>query len=225
MTAEPETASHTGATSPFTSAVPDFAARMAAAEGISTKREAIIRAALSMFAELGYQATSLRKLADRVGIEAGSLYNHISSKNDLLSDMVVFATGEVLTGVRELIATAPADAVARLRLAITAHVQFHCIQREQVLVLDRETRALSGENAENVLRARAEYEHLFHEIIQDGVDSGALRPHDVSLSTKAILRMGPGTATWFKPDGPSTAREVGEFYAGLFVDGLVTRPT
>src|SRR5665811_1135917 len=82
------------APSVFKTAIPDFAARMAAAEGISSKREAIIRAALSMFAEHGYQGTSLRKLADRVGIEAGSLYNHISSKNDLLSDMVVYATEE-----------------------------------------------------------------------------------------------------------------------------------
>lgn len=204
----------------FKTAIPDFASRMAAAEGISSKREAIIRAALSMFAEHGYQGTSLRKLADRVGIEAGSLYNHISSKNDLLSDMVVYATEEVLTGVQQLLETAPIEAAERLRVAITAHIEFHCIQREQVLVLDREFRVLTGENASKVMGTRVEYESVFRTIIEDGIATGAFRPHNVSLSSKAILRLGAGTAGWFRADGECTAREVGEYYADLFINGL-----
>src|SRR5262245_2395598 len=80
----------------FTSATPDFAARMVASEGGSPTREAIIRAGMNLFAEYGYHASTLRKLAEQVGIEAGSLYNHMASKNELLSDMLVFGTGEVL---------------------------------------------------------------------------------------------------------------------------------
>lgn len=199
---------------------PDFAARMAEAEGISTKREAIVRAALTMFATHGYQGTSLRRLADSVGIEAGSLYNHITSKNDLLSDMVVFATHEVLTGVRDRLETAPAEPADRLRVAITSHIQFHCVQREQVIVLDREFTVLSGENAEKVLAARAAYENVFREIVAEGIEGGAFRRHDAALSTKAILRLGPGTATWFHKNGPETAQQIGAFYAELFVRGL-----
>jgi AcrR family transcriptional regulator len=193
---------------------------MAAAEGISTKREAIIRAALTMFADHGYQGTSLRRLAESVGIEAGSLYNHITSKNDLLSDMVVYATNEVLAGVRQELKTAPSDPAERLRIAITAHIQFHCIQREQVIVLDRDFTALSGENAAKVAEAREAYEQVFREIVEDGIASGCFRRHNPSLSTKAILRLGPGTATWYRDAGPASAREIGAFYADVFLRGL-----
>lgn len=220
MSAEPAAATTVTAPSVFESAVPDFAARMAASEGISTKREAIIRAALTMFADHGYQGTSLRRLAESVGIEAGSLYNHISSKNDLLSDMVVYATHEVLAGVRQQLESAPSDPVGRLLVAITAHIQFHCIQREQVIVLDRDFTALSGENAGKVAEAREAYEQVFREIVDEGVSSGAFRPHDAALSTKAILRLGPGTATWYRAKGPASAHEIGAFYADIFLRGL-----
>jgi AcrR family transcriptional regulator len=209
----------------FESAVPDFAWRMAAAEGGSATREAIIRAGMNLFAEYGYHASTLRKLAERVGIEAGSLYNHMTSKSELLSDMLVFGTNEVLVGVRELLSTAPEDATERLRVAVTGHIQFHCIQREQVLVLDREFRALTGEYAAQTMRGREEYEDLFRQILEQGVQDGAFHPHDISLSSKAILRLGPGTAAWFRLDGRSSAREIGEFYADMMVRALVAPRT
>jgi len=206
----------------FESATPDFAARMAAAEGGSPTREAIIRAAMNLFAELGYHATTLRRLAERIGIEAGSLYNHISSKSDLLSGMLVFGTQEVLAGVRELLDTAPVGTTERLRVAVTAHIQFHCVQREQVLVLDREFRALTGEQAAQTMRSRTEYEKLFREIVEQGVREGVFHDHDVSLSTKAILRLGTGTAAWFRLDGRASAREIGDFYADMVIRALAT---
>jgi AcrR family transcriptional regulator len=211
--------------SPFDSGATDLAGRMAAAEGSSEKREAIIRAALALFAEFGYHATSLRRLADEVGIEAGSLYNHISSKSGLLREMLVFGTDELLVGVRSLVEAAPDEPSGRLRVAIAAHVRFHCIQREQVLVLDRELRVVAGEDLHTVMRAREEYESLFRTLVEDGVATGALRPHDVSFSVKAILRLGPGTAAWFRRDGRSTAAEIGELYADLLLRGLVAPPS
>jgi AcrR family transcriptional regulator len=204
----------------FTSAEPDFAARMAAAQGSAPTREAIVRAALGLFAEHGYEGTSLRQLAERVGIEAGSLYNHISSKADLLADMIVYAIEEVLTGVQGILESAPQDPAERLRAATAAHIAFHCTQREQVIVLDREFRALPPERAGGVADASARYEAVFADILDAGVSSGAFREHDTRLSTKAILRLGPGTALWFQPGGPSSAQEIGEFYADMFVRGL-----
>ena len=193
---------------------------MAAADGSGPTREAIVRAALALFAEHGYKGTSLRQLAERVGIEAGSLYNHISSKAELLSDMVVFAIDEVVSGLRGVLDSAPEQAPERLRAAVSAHIAFHCTQREQVIVLDREFRALPPDSAVGVAEARGRYEAVFTEILSQGVCSGAFRPHNTSLSAKAIIRLGPGTALWFEPGG-TTAQEVGAFYADLFVRGLV----
>lgn len=213
-------ASPAEAPTPFEAAVPDFARRMALAEAASPKREEILRVALRMFADYGYHATSLRRLADAVGIEAGSLYNHIASKSDLLARMLFFAHEELVAGIEQRIAAAPDESEVRLRVAISSHLEFHCMQREQVLVLDREYRVLTGEHAERVRRERVRYEQLFRRIIDDGIARGRFRDHDASLSVKAILRLGPGTAAWFRPDGRASAQEVGALYAALFERGL-----
>jgi AcrR family transcriptional regulator len=210
------------APSVFTSATPDFAARMVAAEGGSPTREAIIRAGMNLFAEFGYHASTLRKLAEQVGIEAGSLYNHMASKSELLSDMLIFGTQEVLVGVRTLLETAPEDPLDRLRIAVAAHIQFHCVQRQQVMVLDRELRHLTREEAAKSMQRRAEYEELFRGILQQGVQDGVFRDHDTSLSLKAILRLGTGTAAWYRPDGRASAYEIGQLYADMIVRSLLT---
>lgn len=208
------------AVTPFDSVEPDFARRMARAEGASSTREQILRVALRMFAEYGYHATSLRKLADEVGIEAGSLYNHIDSKSDLLASMLFYAHEELVTGVEQRIAAAADAPRERLHAAVVAHIQFHCTQREQALVLDREYRVLTGDHAATVRLERDRYERMFRQILEDGVLAGVFREHDTSISVKAILRLGPGSAAWFQPGGRSSAREVGVLYADLFERGL-----
>lgn len=200
---------------------PDFAARLAAFEGAAKTREAIIRAALELFATSGYRGTSLRRLAKLVGIEAGSLYNHISSKHELLSDMVLFGTRELLEGVSGLLADAPPDPLDRLRIAVEAHVAFYCIHRRQVRVLDREFHLLEGESAQANSAVRAEYEGLFRKIVFEGIEAGVFRDHDVAVTVKGLLGFGSSVAVWFRPDGRLPAREIAGILAEAAVRGLV----
>ena len=79
-------------------AVPENALKRAAGEdgrSAPTKQQ-IFRSALELFALQGYDATSARQLAACVGIEAGSLYNHISSKQDLLFQLIQKATYDLI---------------------------------------------------------------------------------------------------------------------------------
>jgi AcrR family transcriptional regulator len=205
----------------FAAGGPDFASRLVAAEGGGPTREEIIRAALKLFAEFGYRGTSLRRLASAVGIEAGSLYNHFSSKAELLADMVLFGTRELLLGVGELVAAAPADPVERLRTAIRAHIVFYAIHKEQVQVLEREVMMLTGEYAKENQKVRSEYERLFREILDDGIAKGSFRPDYPDVVTKGILRLAWGTAAWFRSGGRYTAEEVAEVYADIMLRGIV----
>ena len=61
-------------------------ARIRTAKDVSRK-EVILKAAAQLFHEKGYKAASMRDLAERVGVEAASLYNHIRSKTELLHDI------------------------------------------------------------------------------------------------------------------------------------------
>ncbi len=83
---------------------------------IPLSRERVLSAAIALADESGIESLSMRKLAERLGVEAMSLYNHIANKNDLLEGIVEAAAGEIVT---------PADDVdwkkAIHEVAISAH--------------------------------------------------------------------------------------------------------
>ena len=83
---------------------------------IPLSRERVLNAAIALADESGIESLSMRKLAERLGVEAMSLYNHIANKNDLLEGIVEAAAGEIVT---------PADDVAWKKaiheVAISAH--------------------------------------------------------------------------------------------------------
>ena len=83
---------------------------------IPLSRERVLNAAIALADESGIESLSMRKLAERLGVEAMSLYNHIANKNDLLEGIVEAAAGEIVT---------PADDVdwkkAIHEVAISAH--------------------------------------------------------------------------------------------------------
>src|SRR4030095_4828272 len=54
----------------------------------ASKKDLIIQKAACMFREKGFPATSMRDLAEAVGIEAASLYNHIQSKSEILQEII-----------------------------------------------------------------------------------------------------------------------------------------
>ncbi len=63
-------------------------------------RERVLQAAVALADEAGIEALSMRKLGERLGVEAMSLYNHVANKDDLLDGMVdgVFAEIELAPG-------------------------------------------------------------------------------------------------------------------------------
>src|SRR6266852_4118468 len=83
----------------------------------------IRQVALDLFFKRGFQATTLRHIASRVGIQVGSLYNHITSKGDLLFDIMETVMLDLLEDQRQVAQTR--DVVERMRLLVYHHVKFH----------------------------------------------------------------------------------------------------
>src|SRR5215470_2839337 len=90
---------------------------------LSPDREEQVRAAaLRLFKEKGYHATSMRDIAAAVGINKGSLYSYIKSKEDLLVPVFEQAQGVLLTEIEQINADASLSPTTRLKRAIHAHV-------------------------------------------------------------------------------------------------------
>ncbi|HZT17194.1 MAG TPA: TetR/AcrR family transcriptional regulator [Gaiellaceae bacterium] len=184
---------------------------------MSAKREELTRIAARLFAERGYQGTSLADLAEALGVQKPSLYHHIASKEDLLWDVARDGSA----AFRAALDAVPADAPApeRIRLALRAHLAVVAGQLDVATVFVREWRFLSGERREAFVAERRRYEERLRELFRDGVESGELRT-DLDVATAALLLLSAANwaYTWLRP-GADTDELADRLYAVL-LDGM-----
>lgn len=179
-----------------------------------TTPAAVREAALGLFATRGYQQTTMSDIADALGIRAPSLYNHVSSKQELLHHVMV-GTMDALIATHHVAVEGRSDRAAALRAATEAHVRYHAEHRAEAFVGNREINSLDPAGRGELLALRDTYERGFRNIIRAGVRSGEFEVRSVRLASYAILDMGIGVSTWFRPDGAHSAGQVARQYGEL----------
>jgi AcrR family transcriptional regulator len=184
---------------------------------MSARREELTRIAARLFAERGYQGTSLADLAAALGVQKPSLYHHIDSKEELLWEVAwegAEAFHAALDGV-------PADAPAaeRIRLALRAHLAVVGQQLDIATVFVREWRHLSGDRRTRFVSERRRYEERIRELFRAGVEESQLRT-DLDVGTAALLFLSAANwaYTWLRP-GADTDELADRLYAAL-LDGM-----
>ncbi|MBK5232150.1 MAG: TetR family transcriptional regulator [Thermoleophilia bacterium] len=181
--------------------------------------ERIEGAALDLFADFGYHATSMRKLAGIADIQAGTLYHWYPNKEALLvSIMQKFLGGltrEVVSAVDEKV-----SASDRLAAAVRAHVIYHGLHRRAAFVTDTEVRALTGTDRLQILTTRDNYEQMFYQLIRDGMEQGTLDCRDPKIATLAVLLQCTGVAIWFDPAGSMSLSEIADVHVDLVLKSL-----
>jgi AcrR family transcriptional regulator len=191
------------------------------ASGQLTRAEAIRDAALTLFAERGFRATTMKDVASAVGVRAPSLYNHVRSKDELLTEIMVTTMDELIHGFHRAVATT-CDPVEQLRRATEAHVRYHTRHRREAFVGNREIPSLKPGARRMIVNRRREYSMLFRDLIDRGSKEGVFLLSSPRLVAYAILDMGIGLAAWFRPDGPYTEEELAQSY-GKFALRLACR--
>ena len=181
--------------------------------------EAIRKAGLRLIFEQGYSAMSLRDLAAEVGIQVGSLYNHISTKQELLFDLVRDHINELLRQLdRALLGKQqPAD---RLRAFVAFHVTYHMTRKREVFIANSELRSLEPKNYEVIVALRGAYEQRLAEILSEGVSEGEFEIVDVQVATFAILALLTGLTTWYRPGGRLTREAIVAAHERLVLSGV-----
>ena len=184
---------------------------------MSARREELTRIAARLFAERGYQGTSLADLAEALGVQKASLYHHIDSKEDLLWE-VAWEGAEVYRAALDGVPAA-APAAERIRLALRAHLAVVGQQLDVATVSVREWRYLAGERRGRFLAERRHYEERIRELFRAGVDEGQLRT-DLDVATAALLFLSAANwaHTWLRP-GASTDDVADRLYRVL-LDGM-----
>lgn len=179
--------------------------------------DVIRRSALKLFAHEGYEATSMREIAAAVGIQAGSLYNHFSSKEEILWDLTRGALLDLREQIDTALAELPADspAAAKLSAFIEAHVRFHALNSERARIVNQQMSGLNRTHYREVVGLRRTFEEQLEGILDDGVRDGSFTLVDARLSVYAILQMCIAVSNWFRKGGDLSVDEVATTYVAL----------
>jgi TetR/AcrR family transcriptional regulator, cholesterol catabolism regulator len=184
---------------------------------MSSRRSQLTREAARLFAEKGYHGTSIGDLAKSMGVQKGSLYAHIKSKQDLLYETM----REGADAFHSALDSIPDDlrATEKIRLALRGHLRVVAEQLDVATVFVREWRYLEGDRRDEILNERRRYEDRVRALFREGRELGDLRT-DLDDATAALLTLSAANwaYTWLQP-GRNTDELADRFYA-LLIDGM-----
>ena len=184
---------------------------------MTNRRHELARTAARLFAERGYHGTSIGDLAEALGVQKGSLYAHIASKQDLLYETMLEGARAFHGGLDAIDdGLRPAE---KIRLALRSHLRVVAEQLDVATVFVQEWRYLEGERRGEIVGERRRYEERIRALFREGRELGELRS-DLDDTTAALLALSASNwaYTWLRP-GLDTDALADRFYA-LLLDGI-----
>jgi TetR/AcrR family transcriptional regulator, cholesterol catabolism regulator len=184
---------------------------------MSARRNELTRQAARLFAEKGYHGTSIGEIAQALGVQKGSLYAHIDSKQDLLYETMAEGARAFHAGLDAI----PDELrpVEKIRLALRSHLRVVADQLDVATVFVQEWRYLEGDRRDEILSERRRYEERIRGLFREGRELGELRS-DLDDATAALLALSAANwaYTWLKP-GRDTDVLADQFYE-IFLEGI-----
>lgn len=188
-----------------------------------SRKDQIETVATALFKERGFAATSMRDLANEVGIEAASIYSHVRSKEELLQS-ICFKMAQDFFEVLENPDSKNLSFAQHLREIITAHVAIITRNVAASVVFQQEWRHLSEPYLSHFLELREQYEQRLRDIISEGAEKGEFVTCDARFVTRTLLSSLNWIPTWYQLDGFLTPADIARNIADLFLHGLCQHP-
>ncbi len=189
---------------------------------ISRKQQVILKAT-ELFKIKGYAATSMRDLANSLGIEAASLYSHIKSKEEILQS-ICFGMADEFTRALNAIETEDIPSSEKLQKGIAAHTEVIARDLDASAVFLNEYRHLSQPFLRDFLLLRINYINRFKKIIQEGISRREFKDMDEKLAVMTIFSSLNWMPNWYNPMGELDKKELGKQLANLLINGLNQKP-
>lgn len=173
-----------------------------------SKKDAIVKKAASLFRHKGFKASSMRELAEKVGVEAPSLYNHIGSKSELLQHICFNVANEFTLQLQQMEETQQ-TVVKKLEQLIRFHIKMMLLSYDELYVANHEWKHLEDPYLSNFLSQRKLYESSMVQLVKEGVRQKELKNIHPYVAVLTILSAVRGLEFWqrHKKDIPADVLE------------------
>jgi len=186
----------------------------------TSRKDEIIQVASSLFKEKGYNAVSMRDIANEMGIKAASLYNHISGKQEILSTLVLDLAGEFTRGMEAVVASSKPP-VDKIKAVIELHIDITVGHSEALASLNNDWMHLENEDLANFIRMREDYEENFRNIIKEGIACGDFRPRHPEVILFSVLSTLRTLYLWYQKRGKLDVNILKKDMVAVMLDGIV----
>ncbi|MCX6288751.1 MAG: TetR/AcrR family transcriptional regulator [Bacteroidetes bacterium] len=184
-----------------------------------SRKDVIVRKAATLFREKGYKAASMRDLAEAVGVEAASLYNHIKSKSELLHELVFSVANKFVLKMDE-IESENISSLEKMEKLLRFHITEMINNYEEVYVSDREWKHLSDPYLSNYQNQRRVYRKRIAAIIEEGIRNKEIKTIDAPTVVLIFLHAVSGIESWHRSTKKITANELEQNMVTILIDGL-----
>lgn len=187
----------------------------------ATVRDRVLRAATALFAQKGFEGTSVREIVLAAGVTKGGLYHYFDSKDDLLHEIYTRML-RVQTQRMETIAASDLPLPQRIHAIVVDVVATSIAHLDEAVVFFQSMHLLPEQKVAQVRAERRQYHERVRELVENGQRAGLFRtdvPADVVVQYHfgAIHRLGQ----WYHHDGPLSGEQVGHHFANLMLASLL----
>ena len=184
----------------------------------NAKADEIISVASALFSRKGYSATSLKEIADQVGLHKTSLFHYFRNKEEILMEVMDKGLREYVNVLDESAIDRNLKGEEKLRIALEKQVSVVCKYKDYINVGLNEIKSLSPKNKEKYNRKRKQYGKRFEKIIQEiqgCSDRNLFKGLNFKIVNLGILGMCNWIINWYKEDGPLGPKEISEIFYGI----------
>ncbi|MEN9571720.1 MAG: hypothetical protein RL172_2951 [Bacteroidota bacterium] len=161
----------------------------------TTKKEVILQKAAALFKTKSYTAASMRELADLVGVEAPSLYNHIGAKSELLRE-ICFKIGNEFIEQTDIIKNSPGTVTEKIGAIIRFHIKKMMENFDEVFVANHDWKHLPEPYLADFLTIRRTYEKSLVSLVEAGIANKEIKAINPYVAVLTILSAVRGLEFW-----------------------------
>jgi AcrR family transcriptional regulator len=183
-------------------------------------RDDILDAAAQVFRQKGFHGASMADIAETVQLQKASLYHHVSSKQEILLDLLDRALGMLFEQIHVL-TEQPLPADEKLRQMVQVYLRLLAENADLSAVLLFEHRSLQPDQHARHIPNRDRFEALWRDTLEEGVRTGLFACPDTALAVRALMGILNWTLTWYHPDGPLAIDQIADQYTNLLLNGLM----
>ncbi|PWI57122.1 TetR/AcrR family transcriptional regulator [Sulfoacidibacillus thermotolerans] len=188
----------------------------------SNPKQEIFLAARKLFSHKGYHGTTIRDIAEARGILSGSLYAHISSKEDLLFYIVDEGADAFLQALTPVV-LGEGTAVEKLERGLAEHIRVVTKQKDAAKVFLQEWTALGDERRALIQKKRDAYEQLWIRVLEDGASEGVFSADDLKYLRLLILSAGNWVYEWYNENGDLSPEEIAKRFSSIILHGALKK--